>query len=172
MDELKTKYIIAQMASHRWFIKFVESNSIGEKITIEFCSLDGWLRINVFATDTEGLCWGKYNPQEKMSKDRGRRVINPKWLLEDTQANRDRLINEVHRRAFSVYGKTATEIKIERITMFANKHNIEVFDVLPKGWKILYGVLTAPIGSVWISNMKPIKSGERKHALLIEKRCH
>ena len=58
--------------------------------------LENFIGTDVFATDEEGNCRRRYDPQ--LSKD-GRR-INFDWILEDTPENRDRIIAEICRRAF------------------------------------------------------------------------
>lgn len=110
----------------RELITFEELNAKGEKIQIELvkCENSGnknslpyiWAKekyidhiletywsINTYATEDGGTgsCWGRYNPQEKFSEEKKRRVINFDWMFEATKENREKLIEEVERLAFS-----------------------------------------------------------------------
>ena len=68
-----------------------------------------WWHIMVYATDKEGYCWGRYNPQEKpeVKKDsKGKvilshNVVNFDWVLPATEENRKKIIAEVSRLAFN-----------------------------------------------------------------------
>lgn len=42
----------------------------------------------------------------------------------------------------------------------------KIYSKIPKGWQIINGALTAPIGYVWICNNESYFNGKRKHALL------
>ena len=119
------KYKIEEMAKgHRWYVIFLEENAKGEKITVEFCKcenpggknslpylwkkngwmnriLENWYSVTVFATDKNGSCFGKYNPQTKKTKDGKRNVINFDWMLEATEENAAKLLNEIEKRAFN-----------------------------------------------------------------------
>lgn len=87
--------------------------------------------------------------------------------LKATEENKEKLINEVFRLASTAKGETATEEKHRKIREYAEEHNIDVYEIIPDGWDILHGALTAPRGTVWMSNMKSFKSGARKQALLL-----
>jgi len=186
---MKKDFTVEQVGKNRWFYTFTDLNAKGEKVMIEFVKcvpdltnknslpylwqkagytdklLETYWSIEVYVYDTEGNCWGRYNPQVKLSEDRKRHVINFDWLLEATEENKQKLIDEVYRLASSVTGKTATEEKLDRIKDFAEKMNVEIYTELPEGWKDIGG-FTAPIGATWITN-KLYFSGKRKHALLI-----
>lgn len=186
---MKKEFIIQQMAETRWFFTFTELNTKGEKLVIELmkCSNSGgshslpvlWYKngaigrvletywsIETYATDTEGMCYGRYNPQSKISEDGKRAVINFDWMFEATEENKERLIDEVYKQWSTAQGETATEIKVRKVKEYALQNNIELLTELPEGWKEV-GSMTAPIGTTWISNMELFKSGNRKRALLL-----
>ena len=187
---MKKEYKIEQVAETRWFYEFIETNKKGEKIVIEFslCEDDPeyknslpklWYKngyidrvlstywaIQTYVTDTEGACWGRYNPHVKRSEDGKRSVINFDWMLEATEENKQKVIDEVYRLASTATGETATEIKIKKIYEFANKYGIEVVTEIPDGWRDVGG-FTCPIGSTFISNMENFKSSKRQTKLLL-----
>lgn len=51
--------------------------------------------VDVYATEENGNCWGRYNPQVIP----GQNKINFKWMLPATAENRDALLAEIVRRA-------------------------------------------------------------------------
>ena len=53
--------------------------------------LKNWIHVEVFATDENGLCWGKYNPQIIKNTNK----INFKWILEDTEQNRQKILSKI-----------------------------------------------------------------------------
>ena len=57
--------------------------------------LKTYLSIHTYVTDTNGDCWGRYNPQ---LKQRNNHEINFEWMFENTEENKQKLINEVIRR--------------------------------------------------------------------------
>ena len=67
-----------------------------------------WWNVTVYATDKDGNCWGRYNPQEKLhitKNDKGeiiehRNVVNFNWVLPATEENKQKIIAEVSRLAF------------------------------------------------------------------------
>lgn len=65
--------------------------------------LETYWSINTYATEDggNGTCWGRYNPQTKLSEDKKRQVINFVWMFEATEENRLKLIAEVERLAFA-----------------------------------------------------------------------
>ena len=58
--------------------------------------------------------------------------------------------------------------KLNKILEFAELNNVSVFAEMPKGWGVIKGAMTAPKGSIWISNQKSMFSGERETGLLLE----
>lgn len=187
---MRKDYTIEQMAETRWFYTFTDTNEKGERIIIELDKCEDWKEnkkslpklwnkegyidrvletywcIQTYVKDTEGNSFGRYNPQVKTED--GKRVINFDWMFEATEENKEKLINEVYRLASSVKGETATQEKIRKIKEYAIKNNIDMYETIPQGWKMLDGCLTAPRGTVWISNNESWKSGSLKHAILIK----
>lgn len=105
----------------RWFYEYQKPTPRGERIVVELCRcenpggsnslpvlwnknghtstvLDDWWGVQVYAYDSEGNCWGRYNPTEK--HDVPRPVIDFKWMLSATEENREKLLREIERRAF------------------------------------------------------------------------
>lgn len=190
---MKKEYIIKQSAETVWWYTFTEPNAKGEKLVIELCKcedcpsknslskswkqhgfidrvLETYWSIHTYVTDTEGMCYGRYNPQTKLSEDGKRCVINFDWMFEATEENKEKLIDEVYRIFSTATGETATEEKQRKVREYAKQHNIEVLTELPEGWFDL-GYCTAPIGSTYVGNMKPsirtLRDINRKEALLL-----
>ncbi len=119
------KIEIEEMAKGtRWYVTFEERNAKGEQILAEFtkCTnpgtknslpylwkkngfidriLESWWGVQVYVTDEEGRCRGAYNPTNKSSEDGMRQVINFKWMLEATDQNAKKLLEEIERQAFA-----------------------------------------------------------------------
>ena len=116
---MKNKYKVEQMAEKRWYYTFTDPNKKGETLVIELskCTNSGgkndlpviWYKhgyidrilktywwISTYVTDTEGNCYGRYNPQIKLTEDGKRQVINFDWMLEAAGENKERLLNEVY----------------------------------------------------------------------------
>lgn len=187
---MNKEYTIEQMADTRWFYTFTEVNGKGEKIIIELSKCEDWKEnknslsklwekggyidrvletywsIQTYVEDTEGNSYGRYNPQTK--REDGKSVINFDWMSEATEENKEKLINKVYKLFSSAKGETATQEKIRRIKEYAIKNNIDMYEIIPQGWKMLNGCLTAPYGTVWINNNESWKSGNLKHAILLE----
>lgn len=187
---MKKEYTIEQVAETRWFYTFTKVNTKGEKIVIELskCTnsgsshslpilwnkngytdrvLETYWSIETFVKDTEGNSYGRYNPQHKLGEDGKRMVIDFKWMFEATEENKQKLINEVYRLASSAQGETATEKKIRKVKEFAEQNKINVLTEIPEGWGKNFGNMTAPLGSIWVSNRESFKSNKRKTALLL-----
>lgn len=187
---MTNNYRVEQIAPTRWFLYFENTNAVGEKLLIELTKciddkdwknslpkiwykngytsklMDSYWSIETYVYDTEGNCYGRYNPQSKLSEDRKRNVINFDWLLDSTEENKQKLIDEVLRLFNSATGETATEKKIRKVYEFAESHNAKVYESIPVGWKD-NGGYTAPSGSTWISNGLPIKQGRETALLLV-----
>lgn len=186
---MNREYTIEQMAETRWFYTFKGTNNKGEKLIIELskCTnpggghalpvlwkqhgfidrvLETYWSIETYVKDTEGNCYGRYNPQHKLSDDNKRLVINFDLMFEATEENKEKLIDEVYRLFSVATGETATQAKIRKVREFAEKHNVEVVTEIPNGWKETES-MTAPIGSTWVSNMESFKSKNRKRVLLL-----
>lgn len=128
--------------------------------------LNTYLSIDTSCTDSEGNCWHRYNPQTKRSDNGKRNVINFDWMLENTEENKQKLINEVIRLFESATGKSATQEKIEHCEKYANENRLEIVTEKPEGWHELFGI-SAPVGSVVITNRQSFKQKDYKQALLI-----
>ena len=190
---MNKEYTIKQNSETTWFYYFKEANEKGETFIIELskCTNSGsnnalpvlWKKngyidrvletywcLNTYVTDTERNCYGRYNPQHKLSEDKKREVLNFDWMFEATDENKEKLLDEALKIFYSQTGETATETKIRKVREYAAEKNIEVFETMPEGWLDL-NYCTAPIGSTWIGNMKPtihtLKDKNRKEALLI-----
>lgn len=187
-------YVINQPVPTVFWLKFNEKNKKNESLTIELllCKndqsykkslpnlwyqkgytdrvLETYWSVNTYVKDSEGYSWGCYNPQVKRSEDQNRMVINFDWMLEGTEENKEKIINEVYRIFSEATGKSATEEKVDRVKTFANTNNLEVVIEIPEGWeKVNYA--TDPKGSISICNMKPnikaIRNGNFQRKLLL-----
>lgn len=55
-----------------------------------------------YATDKNGQCWGRYNPQHKLSEDKKRLVLNFDYVLDGcTAENMETLIRATAKRFFA-----------------------------------------------------------------------
>ncbi len=128
--------------------------------------LDTYLSIHTYCTDSEGNCYGRYNPQSKLSEDRKRNVINFDWIFENTEENKQRLINECIRLFESATGKSATEEKMEKVNKYAKENGLRVVFEKPDGWRELLGI-SSPCGSVVITDRKTFKQKNYTKALYV-----
>ena len=128
--------------------------------------LDTYLCIHTYCTDSEGSCYCRYNPQTKESDDRKRKVLNFDWMFENTEENKQKLINEVIRLFESATGKSATQEKMERCNKYADENGLKIVTEKPEGWRELLGI-SSPVGSVVITNRKSFKQKDCKKALYI-----
>lgn len=120
----KDEYRIKAMAwdeehLHRFFLYPDEANSKGETITLEFSIgywgnesklWDTWARrgwtekkdtllfLSTYVTDSDGRCWGRYNPQHKRSEDRRREAIDFDFMPEANAEGYRLLIDETMKR--------------------------------------------------------------------------
>lgn len=128
--------------------------------------LDTYLSIDTSCTDSEGNCYHRYNPQTKRSDDGKRNVINFDWMFENTEENKQKLINETIRLFESATGKSATQEKMEQCEKYASENGLEIVTEKPEGWRELLGI-SAPAGSVVVTNRTSFKQKDYKKALLI-----
>lgn len=182
-------YTIEKTEGSATWIYVTEQNEKKEKMAIELleCTSDGsknslaylwykagytnkimkkYLSINTYCTDSEGSCTGIYNPQTKWDNEKNRNVINFDWLLENTEENKQKLIDEVIRLFGSAKGKSATEIKMEKIAVFAMENGYEIAYEKPEGYRECFGIC-CPSGSVVISDRKSFKQKDYKYMLLV-----
>lgn len=115
--------------------------------------MESYVSIDVYVEDSEGGCKRDYDPTIHPHTTR----INFEWMLEYTPENVEKLVNECVRRFESATGKSATEIKIEKIHKFAEEHNMEIVTEIPEGYKKVYWC-SCPSGAYVAWNRKsPIK---------------
>ena len=134
--------------------------------------METYISCHTYVHDSEGSCFGIYNPTTKLSDDRKRSVINFDWLLEDTEENQKKIIEACIKLFESATGKSATEKKIEHVMEFAKEKGLEVVSEMPKGWR-KNPFATDPYGAVTIDNGKPFfanhkRNPEYKRMLLME----
>lgn len=127
---MKNEYTIEKRTEKSTIYTFTEPNDKGEKVVVDITEcenpggkrslpylwkkhgyidrvLDNYLHVMVYVYDTEGRCWGRYNPQEKVyiRKDNkgkiveNRPVIDFNWMFEATEENKKKILDEVYRRA-------------------------------------------------------------------------
>ena len=184
-----SKYTVEKGCGSLTLIHVTEPNEKGETLLIELseCTnpggknalpvlwkkhgfidrvLETYICIHTYVTDTEGNCFGRYNPQTKLSDDGKRHVINFDWMFENTEENKQKLIDECIRIFESATGKSATQEKIEKCEAYAKENDLEIVNEKPDGWHELLGIYT-PSGSVVITNRKTFKQKEYKRALYV-----
>lgn len=189
MVEIMSKYTVEKGCGSLTLYHVTEQNEKGETLLIELSEcenpggknalpvlwkksgfidrvLDTYICIHTYVTDTEGNCYGRYNPQNKLSDDRKRYVINFDWMFENTEENKQKLIDECIRIFESATGKSATQEKIEKCEAYAKENNLEIVNEKPEGWRELGGI-SSPVGSVVITNRLSFKQKDYKRALLI-----
>lgn len=182
------KYTTKRTGSTIW-IDVIDSNKKEETLTIELveCTnpggknslpylwykagytckvLNTYLCIHTYCRDSEGNCFGRYNPQTKRSEDGKRNIINFEWMFENTEENKQKLINEAIRLFESATGKSATQEKMERCEKYSKENNIDIVTEKPDGWHELFGI-SSPEGSVVITNIKNFRQKDYKRALLV-----
>ena len=93
-------------------------------------------------------------------------MINFDWMFENTEENKQKLIDECIRLFESATGKSATEEKMEKCEAYAKENDLEIVNEKPDGWHELLGIYT-PSGSVVITNRKTFKQKEYKRALYV-----
>lgn len=111
-------YTVEQRTKAATWYTFAEQNSAGERLQVEISEcrpdnrmknslpnlwkkhgytekrLESYFSVRTYATDPEGVCRGRYNPQRVL----GANKINFDWMLEVTKQNRERLLQEIYRR--------------------------------------------------------------------------
>ena len=174
-----SKYTVEKRAGSITWIHVTEPNAKGETLLIELSEcensggknalpvlwkkhgfidrvLDTYICIHTYVTDTEGNCYGRYNPQTKLSEDGKRNVINFEWMFENTEENKQKLIDECIKIFESATGKSATEEKMEKIEAYAAENGLEIINEKPEGWRELNGI-SSPRGCVVVTNQKSFK---------------
>ena len=116
--------------------------------------LDTYLTVDAEVEDSEGNYFRAYEPDVKTNED-GKCVIDFDWMFEDSEENRQKLIDECIRRFESAKGKSATEIKLERIYKYAEDNGLTVTTEIPEGWK-KECFASDPVGTIRITNGKSL----------------
>ena len=175
-DSLTKIYITEpNKKSEMLMIELVECKNPGGKNALPFLwyksgytnkILDTYLCIHTHCRDSEGNCCSKYNPQTKTSDDGNRNVINFDWMFENTEENKQKLINEAIRLFESATGKSATQEKMKKCEKYASENELDIVTEKPAGWYELLGI-TSPVGSVVITNRKSFRQKDYKRALLV-----
>ena len=116
---MKKEFTTERRSETRVFIQFTEPNDKGETIAADLVKVvfdlsdpralpnlwkkagyineplaDYW-SVETYATDADGNCYGRYNPQTIPGENK----INFAWILAATKENFDKIINEVYRLA-------------------------------------------------------------------------
>lgn len=60
--------------------------------------LDKYICIETHVIDLNGNCYEKYNPQVKFSENENRNMIDFNWMFENTEENKQKLLNETIKR--------------------------------------------------------------------------
>lgn len=111
-------YTAERTAGARTVYTFAEQNRNGERLQVELVEvrpdnrsksslpnlwqkhgytkkrLESYFSVATYATDAEGLCCGRYNPQIKTGENK----INFDWMLEVAEQNREKLLRECYNR--------------------------------------------------------------------------
>ena len=100
------KYTVEKRAGNITHYHVTEANRKGEKLLIELSEcensggknalpvlwkksgyidrvLDTYICCHTYVTDSEGNCYGRYNPQNKLSDDGKRMVVNFEYMFEN-----------------------------------------------------------------------------------------
>ncbi len=196
----KMKHTVEQRAKNRWVYTFEGKNSIGESLIVEAIrfipdlketssvmmywvksgkirkALSSYWTISTYVHDSEGHCYGKYNPMLKAGgfsengQDCQHYIMDYAWVLEGTEENLQKLLGEAYRRFSEATGKSATEIKMEKIYAYAKQHGIKVYESekdIPEGLTKSNLGCNMPVGTVLLTNKKSPLKGESKEALLV-----
>lgn len=169
------KYTIEKRSGSITWIHVTDKNAKSEKFLIELSVCDRgnhdkkkfpekWLYVHTYVTDSEGICRGDYNttiePYEHGMK------IKDNMILEATEENKQKLIDECIRLFESATGKSATQEKMEKCSTYAKENDLEIINEKPEGWRELWGI-SSPAGSVVITDKKTFKQRDFKRALLV-----
>ena len=116
-------YNAVQETETKTFYHFNGKNRRGEELTVEICEvypdnkdrrslpnlwqkhgytkkrLESYFCVTTWATNKRGYCYSKYNPQTEI----GANKINFDWMLEVTEQNRERLLQEIYRRFIAAW---------------------------------------------------------------------
>lgn len=107
--------VVVTTQGKREIYDFLEPNAKGERILVDISktensgladtwrkfgfikgTLENWWSVQVYVTDSNGNCWGKYNPTVNSFKTK----LDFNWVLPATEANKTKILDEIIRRAF------------------------------------------------------------------------
>ena len=77
-------------------------------------------------------------------------------MFENTEENKQKLIDECIRIFENATGKSATQEKMEKIEAYAAENGLEIINEKPEGWRELNGI-SCPRGCVVVTNQKNFK---------------
>lgn len=120
MNIMEKVRVEERVKGRRWLYTFLQKNEKDELIQVEITKcesdnskksipnlwkkygymdtvLNSYWSVTVYATDEDGNCYGKYNPQHK--NDSHKTDFN--WMFEATEKNRIKILEEIERRAFA-----------------------------------------------------------------------
>ena len=97
-----------------------------------------WIHIQTYVTDSEGTCREIYNPTIE-PYEHGLKLKDD-MIFEATEENVKKLLETTYNLFMSVTGKSATELKMERINQFAKERNLPIFKEIPKGWYEMFSM--------------------------------
>lgn len=182
-------YRVEKNTDRSSFYYFKEPNQIGETLVIEFYKnemgrdkhslphiwfkegltdhlMECFWSVITYVHTEEGECLGIYNPQvtvkETLSGHGYSQTLDFTWILDATEENRQKIIDEVWKRFISPDNirrdMEKTKEYYSSILSFAADHQMGVMTSVPDGFeKVDYGMgyLYTPRHSEWFSNGKP-----------------
>ena len=147
MEIMENFTMKVQVQNDNYFVGWFDAkkkNQKGESLTIELnmnrrgnrkkneCP-EKWLSIHTYVTDSEGNCTGAYNPTLE-PYEHGYKLKDD-MFLSATKENAEKLLEMIYNLFMSATGKSATEIKMEKIQKFAKERGIEIYTTIPEGWE-------------------------------------
>lgn len=117
---------VEKITDTRYRYTYKNKNKSGESLMVEFSLIncDGeelpklwkkhkytdklyksYISVSSYVTDADGIEKEKYNPTIKLSDDKKRYVINFDWLLEISEENKQKLLNEIYNNFIKGDGK-------------------------------------------------------------------
>ena len=151
MENILEKFTMEKQPSSifRAFFNAEEKNRKQETLSIEMTVCDRgnhdknkfpekWIHIQTYVTDSEGTCREIYNPTIE-PYEHGLKLKDD-MIFEATEENVKKLLETTYNLFMSVTGKSATELKMERINEFAKERNLPIFKEIPKGWYEMFSM--------------------------------
>lgn len=190
---MKFEYTVEENTPYDHYYTFTERNDIDEKIVVEISKcitenpnnkkclpylwwksgytdhiLSSYWSINTYIYNDDGDCIGKYNPQVQGNR------INFEWMLEATEENLQRILEEVYRHANNPDNwfkeKERIEKYVQKIKEWGCREKspiyTSVFQLPEKVFPERYP--TTPLHSRIFCNRKTIRSKERRDYIVID----